>query len=195
MADTQNLKDEYFEELCQIPHGSGNVEKISDYLKILGATKAVLYFEDVRIYREQKNQTNRLNNMEQANMDKVIRTATTQLEEIEIIEENDGVMLLDDKVKEVLEYRKKYPEASLKELLYLSKEFWGKGIYKEILPYMIKVAFEEIKTKNFRGYAKERNIASIKVLEKSNFILEKIFEVDGIEEKIYSFLITRTLSI
>ena len=58
---------------------------------------------------------------------------------------------------------------------------------------MIKVAFEEIKTKNFRGYAKEKNIASIKVLEKSNFILEKIFEVDGIEEKIYSFLITEEM--
>jgi len=86
-----------------------------------------------------------------------------------------------------------YNEEAFEFTIYLSKEFWGKGIYKEILPYMIKVAFEEIKTKNFRGYAKERNIASIKVLEKSNFILEKIFEVDGIEEKIYSFLITEEM--
>ena len=37
-------------------------EKISDYIKILGANKAVLYFENVRIYREKKNETNRLNN-------------------------------------------------------------------------------------------------------------------------------------
>ena len=29
-------------------------EKISDFIKILGANKAVMYFEDVRIYREQK---------------------------------------------------------------------------------------------------------------------------------------------
>ena len=35
-------------------------EKISDFIKILGANKAVMYFEDVRIYREQKNKTNRL---------------------------------------------------------------------------------------------------------------------------------------
>ena len=91
-------------------------EKISDYIKILGANNAVMYFENVRIYREQKNKTNRLNNCEQANIDKVVATATVQLEQIRIIEETSSVDLLDDKTKETLEYRKKYPEASLKEL-------------------------------------------------------------------------------
>ena len=91
-------------------------EKISDYIKILGANQAVMYFEDVRIYREQKNQTNRLNNCEQANIDKVVATATTQLEQIKIIEDSGSVDLLDEKTKKTLEYRKKYPEASLKEL-------------------------------------------------------------------------------
>lgn len=91
-------------------------EKISDFLKIVGASKAVLYFEDVRIYHEAKNHTNRLNNCEQANTDKVIEAAAIQLKNIEILEENLAVELLDDKTKEALEYRKKYPEASLKEL-------------------------------------------------------------------------------
>lgn len=91
-------------------------DKISDFLKIVGASKAVLYFEDVRIYHEAKNHTNRLNNCEQANTDKVIEAAAIQLKNIEILEENLAVELLDDKTKEALEYRKKYPEASLKEL-------------------------------------------------------------------------------
>ena len=78
-------------------------EKISDFIKILGANKAVLYYEDVRIYRDQKNKTNRLNNCEQANMDKVFSTANEQLRQIEIIEENDGLMLLDDRTKIALE--------------------------------------------------------------------------------------------
>ena len=91
-------------------------EKISDFIRILGANKAVLYYENVRIYRDKKNKTNRLNNCEQANIDKVFLTANEQLRQIEIIEENGGVMLLDDKTKIALEYRKKYPEASLKEL-------------------------------------------------------------------------------
>ena len=91
-------------------------DKISDYLKILKANNAVLYFEDVRIYHEEKNKANRLNNCEQANIDKIIQTANIQLKHIKIIEEHMGKELLDDKTKEALEYRKKYPEASLKEL-------------------------------------------------------------------------------
>lgn len=86
-----------------------------------------------------------------------------------------------------------YNEDAYEFTIYMSKEFWGKGIYKEILPYMVKVAFEIVKTKNFRGYAMEKNIASIKVLEKSNFKLEKIFKVDGIDDMIYSFLITEQM--
>ena len=59
-------------------------EKISDYIRILGANRAVLFFENARIYREKKNQTNRLNNCEQANMDKVFLTAEKQLDQIRI---------------------------------------------------------------------------------------------------------------
>ena len=92
------------------------LNKISDYLKIIKASNAVLYFENQRIYRNKKNQANRLNNCEQANMDKVVATATAQLDDISIIEDNLGMSLLDDKTQEALEYRKKYPEASLKEL-------------------------------------------------------------------------------
>ena len=77
-------------------------EKISDFIKILGANKAVMYFEDVRIYREQKNKTNRLNNCEQANIDRVIATATEQLEQIKIIEDTSSIELLDEKTKETL---------------------------------------------------------------------------------------------
>ena len=113
-------------------------EKISDFLKIIGATKAVLYYEDVRIYRDQKNKTNRLNNMEQANMDKIIQTATYQLEDIRIIEENNGVMLLDEKVKTVLEYRKKYPEASLKELAEIISLETGKTVSKSGLNHRLR---------------------------------------------------------
>jgi DNA-binding protein WhiA len=91
-------------------------EKISDFLKIINAFQAVLYYENIRIYKEQKNNTNRLNNCEQANMDKVIETCNNQLKDIELIEEVMGLDLLDDKIKEACLYRKKYPETSLTEL-------------------------------------------------------------------------------
>ena len=126
-------------------------EKISDYLKILGANNAVMYFEDVRIYREQKNNTNRLNNCEQANMDRIIQTATSQLEEIEIIEKYEGVALLDEKTKETLEYRKKYPESSLKELAEIISLETGKTITKSGLNHRlrkIKELAERLKNNN-----------------------------------------------
>jgi len=113
-------------------------EKISDFLKIIGANKAVMYYEDVRVYRDKKNKTNRLNNCEQANMDKIIENATSQLEDIEVIEENDGLVLLDDKVKEALEYRKKYPETSLKELAEIISLETNKKITKSGLNHRLK---------------------------------------------------------
>jgi hypothetical protein len=91
-------------------------EKISDFLKIIGAYQAVLYYENIRIYKEQKNNTNRLNNCEQANMDKIIETNEKDLNNITIIEEKMGLDLLDEKLQEACMYRKKYPESSLTEL-------------------------------------------------------------------------------
>lgn len=84
-----------------------------------------------------------------------------------------------------------YDEDCFEFTIYLKKEYWGKGIYTEVLPYMTEVAFEEVKTGNFRGFVMEKNVASSRVLEKCNFKLEKVFEVPGLEGKIKSYLITK----
>ncbi len=91
-------------------------EKIGDFLRMMNAINALFYFEDIRIYRDHKNMTNRLNNCEQANVDKIIETATKQVRDIETIEAEGGLDLLDEKERLVATYRLKYPEASLIEL-------------------------------------------------------------------------------
>lgn len=91
-------------------------EKIGDFLRITNATNALLYYEDIRIYRENKNMTNRLNNCEQANVDKTIMAASNQIKDIEFIKEKDAYDLLDDKLKALVDYRIKYPDVSLQEL-------------------------------------------------------------------------------
>lgn len=91
-------------------------EKISDFIKILQAHKAVMYYEDIRVLRDQKNKTNRLNNCEQANTDKIIQSAIQQLNDIQIIKEKMGIELLDERLQEIVEFRLKYPESSLLEL-------------------------------------------------------------------------------
>ena len=113
-------------------------EKIGDFLRIIGAFNAVLYYEDIRIYRDHKNMTNRLNNCEQANIDKIVETATKQLEDIRYLKENLGIELLDDKTKEIIDYREKYPEASLLELSEIISYETGKPITKSGLNHRFR---------------------------------------------------------
>ncbi len=47
-------------------------EKIGDFLRMISAINALLYYEDIRIYRDHKNMKNRINKCEQANVDKII---------------------------------------------------------------------------------------------------------------------------
>lgn len=113
-------------------------EKISDFLRIINASSAVLYFEDIRIYRDHKNMTNRLNNCEQANVDKIIVTATNQVDDIEVIKSIGGFDLLDDKIKIVAIYRLKYPDASLSELSDIISLETGNKITKSGLYHRFK---------------------------------------------------------
>ena len=93
-----------------------NAEVISEIIRMFKATNSYFYFEDIRIYRDHKNMVNRLNNCEIANQEKTINTGLKQLNEISYLKDNDLFSLLDETTKIVMEYREKYPEASLKEL-------------------------------------------------------------------------------
>lgn len=113
-------------------------EKNGDFLRIIGANNAVMYYEDIRIYRDHKNMTNRLNNMEQANIDKIIATCNEQINDINIIIENDCRKLLDDKINEAIDYRLKYPESSLQELSEIISLETGKTITKSGLNHRFR---------------------------------------------------------
>ena len=113
-------------------------EKIGDFLRIIGADKATMYYEDIRIYREEKNRTNRLNNCEQANVDKSIETASQQIKEIEYLKQYDMFDLLDEKVQAVANYRLKYPEVSLLELSEIITLETGNKITKSGLYHRFK---------------------------------------------------------
>ena len=91
-------------------------EKISDFLRVIKAFNGVMYFEDIRIYREKVNMNNRINNCEQANVEKSLASSNKQIADIDYIKSKDAYDLLDDKIKQVAEYRIKYPDSSLIEL-------------------------------------------------------------------------------
>lgn len=116
LLNTYNLNSKIIKREKKYTVYIKEAEKISDFLRIIKAFSAVMYFEDIRIYRDHKNMTNRLNNCEQANTDKIFMTASKQIKDIERLYELDIVDLLDEKIKEAIEYRMKYKESSLKEL-------------------------------------------------------------------------------
>ena len=91
-------------------------ENISDFIKYLGATEALFYFEDIRIYKDHKNMVNRLNNCEQANVEKSMKSSQAILKAVSYLEEYDIINLLDERTNEIIAYKKKYPETSLTEL-------------------------------------------------------------------------------
>lgn len=121
-------------------------EKIGDFLRIIKTMSAVLYYEDIRIYRDHKNMTNRLNNCEQANVDKIIETAQKEVKNIEYLKKQGVYDLLDDKVKEVATYRLKYKEVSLLELSEIISMETGKKITKSGVHHRMK-KIEDLKEK------------------------------------------------
>ena len=113
-------------------------DKIADFLRIIKAYNAVMYFENIRIYKEKKNNTNRLNNCEQANMDKIFMTSSKQLHDIELLKKWDMIDLLDEKLQEVIKYRLMYPESSLQELSDIMSKDTGKVITKSGLNHRFR---------------------------------------------------------
>ena len=91
-------------------------DKISNFLKCVGAHESLLNFENIRIERDFMNSFVRLDNCELANEMKSINAANNQLDDIILIEEKTLTTNLDPKLKVIMNLRKQYPEYSLNEL-------------------------------------------------------------------------------
>lgn len=91
-------------------------EKIADMLNLIGATEAMLKFEDVRIMRDMRNSVNRLVNAEQANIEKTVTASQKQIDDIQFLDEEIGLHRLPEKLREIAEIRLQHREDPLSEL-------------------------------------------------------------------------------
>lgn len=105
-------------------------DKISDFLRCVGASDAVFTFEDSRIQRDFMNSLTRLDNCELANEMKSITAGKRQLEDIEWIENYQSIDSLPEKLQHVIYARKEMPEASLNELCEYCADEYGETISK-----------------------------------------------------------------
>lgn len=108
-------------------------EKISDFLRVVGAISALFEYEDERIKRDFVNSITRVMNMEIANQNKTLEAANNQLRSISILENMVDISKLPKSMQEAIELRKQFPESSLNEISDLSEEVIKKRISKSAL--------------------------------------------------------------
>lgn len=91
-------------------------EEISSFLALIGATKAVLKFEEIRVIKDTRNNINRLVNCETANLNKTVNAAVKQIEDIKKLKQNKKFDKLPDNLKEVAKLRLENPDSTYEEL-------------------------------------------------------------------------------
>ena len=110
---------------CSIYSKDG--EEISKFLAFIEASSSVLKFEEIRVYRDMRNNVNRIVNCETANLSKTVNAAVKQIEAIKKLKENGRFNNLPENLKEIANLRIENPEASLTELGKMLKEPVGKS--------------------------------------------------------------------
>lgn len=91
-------------------------ESICDVLALMGAGRAVMDIYNIRIIKELKNQVNRVNNFENANMYKMVDAGVKQMESIKKIERKIGLDKLPPGLLEIARLRLDNADISLVEL-------------------------------------------------------------------------------
>ena len=126
--------------------GSG----IVDILNVIGAHKALMEFENIRILKEMRETVNRKVNCETANIGKTVAAAMKQLEDIRLIRQQVDYEELEEPLKEICEIRMQYPEAGLSELGKLMDPPLGKSGVNHRFRKLSRIA-EEIRKRTGEG--------------------------------------------
>lgn len=117
-------------------------EEISKFLALIGASKSVINFEEIRVIRDIRNNVNRKVNCETANLNKTVNAAVRQIEDIKFIYNSKAEDKLSDSLKEIANLRMENPDISLVELGKLLKEPIGKSGVNHRLKKIQEIANE-----------------------------------------------------
>lgn len=137
-----NIKFKILEKTNGYSIYSKDGEEISKFLAFIGANAAVLKFEEIRVYRDMRNNVNRIVNCETANLSKTVNAAIKQIEAIKKIKESGKFAELSDNLQEIAKLRIKYPEVSLVELGKMANPPIGKSGVNHRLKAIIKFSEE-----------------------------------------------------
>lgn len=117
-------------------------EEISKFLALIGANKAVMKFEDIRIQKDMRGKVNRLVNCETANLNKTINASIEQISAIKKLKANGKFNKLSDNLKEIANLRLENPDMSLIDLGQQLKQPVGKSGVNYRLKKIMEIANE-----------------------------------------------------
>lgn len=104
-------------------------EDIMDFLIVVGAMEAMAEFEAVKILRETRNDLNRANNAETANISRTVTASMKTINNIVKIMETSGLESLPIDLQEVAHLRVNHPDYSIQQLAdSLSKPLTKSGV-------------------------------------------------------------------
>ena len=117
-------------------------EEISKLLALIGANKAVMKFEEIRIQREMRGKVNRLVNCETANLNKTINASIEQIAAIKKLQETGKFNNLDENLKEIAILRLENPDIPFADLGKMLKRPVGKSGVNYRLKKIMEIANE-----------------------------------------------------
>lgn len=121
---------------------------IADLLRCMGAHKALMDMENIRIMKDMRNQVNRKVNCETANINKTVAAAMRQIDDINYLKEACIFDDLTPSLKEMAQLRVSFPEASLAELGSMLDVPVGRSGVNHRLKKISAIAEENRKQKN-----------------------------------------------
>lgn len=92
------------------------VDAVADTLNVLGAHKAIMVVANTRIMKDVRNDVNRRNNCDTANIIRASIAASKQIEDILLIQEKVGINSLPENLRDIANIRLEHPDSSLTEL-------------------------------------------------------------------------------
>lgn len=122
-------------------------EHIVEFLSLIGAHNSVLNLENLRVYKDIRNNVNRLVNCETANLTKTVNAAIRQLENIRYIDNLIGIRQLPLLLREIAYVRLEHEDANYTELGEMLNPKVGKSGVNHRLRKLDQIA-QELKEKN-----------------------------------------------
>lgn len=97
-------------------------EQVADLLTFMGAGGAAMQIMDHKMFKELRNKTNRLNNCEMANIDKVVTANVAARRAIEYLQKKGDFDALPAPLRQAAQLRLDWPDLSLAQLVQKSPE-------------------------------------------------------------------------